>query len=125
MVAGRVGSVAVKAVIDTGGMHTLGNAALLQALSSRRLLSGPSRMSSVIDATENLQIGNVNVAPLIALGNAMVRNTIIICGDFEIFRVWGLDDEPALLIGMDVLGTLAEVAIDYRRRELQLLTRGS
>ena len=32
-------------------------------------------------------------------------------------------NEPALLIGMDVLGVLDTFILDYRRRELQLLTR--
>jgi hypothetical protein len=41
-------------------------------------------------------------------------------GDFHVFKVWSLLDEPALVIGMDVLGTLSEFSIDYPRREFQL-----
>jgi hypothetical protein len=32
-------------------------------------------------------------------------------------------DEPAILIGMDVIGVLDTFILDYRRRELQLLPR--
>ena len=40
--------------------------------------------------------------------------------DFEIFKYWHLTEEPAMLIGMDVLGLLDTLIIDYRRRELQV-----
>jgi clan AA aspartic protease (TIGR02281 family) len=125
LIDGRVGRVPVKAVIDTGGMHTLGNPALQRALAAERGPARHARAAGVVDATEALKIGEVSASPTIWLGHASIRNTTVTYGDFEIFRVWGLADEPALLIGMDVLGTLAEVAIDYRRRELQLRTRGS
>jgi len=125
MIEGRVGRVPVKAVIDTGGEHTLGNPALQRALASQRNRSDLALTTSVVDATDRLKYGEVGLSPTISLGDATIRNTVITYGDFDIFRVWGLEEEPALLIGMDVLGTLAEFAIDYRRRELQLLTRGS
>ncbi len=40
--------------------------------------------------------------------------------DFEIFKHWKMTEEPAMLIGMDVLGLLDTLIIDYRRRELQV-----
>lgn len=125
MIEGRVGRVPVKAVIDTGGMRTLGNPALQRALAAQRVHGDLAYTTGVIDATDRVRLGELALSPMITLGEATISNTNITYGDFEIFHVWGLDDEPALLIGMDVLGTLAEVAIDYRRRELQLLTRGS
>jgi predicted aspartyl protease len=125
MVEGHVGRVPVKAIIDTGGAHTLGNPALQRALATQRNRGEITLATSVVDANDHLKYAEIGVSPAISLGEATVRNTVITYGDFDIFRVWGLQEEPALLIGMDVLGTLAEVAIDYRRRELQLLTRGS
>jgi predicted aspartyl protease len=125
MIEGRVGRVPVKAVIDTGGAHTLGNSALQRAVAAQRTRGEIALTTSVVDATDRLKYGEISLSPTISLGDATIRNTVITYGDFDIFRVWGLEEEPALLIGMDVLGTLAEIAIDYRRRELQLLTRGS
>ncbi|MFO1402211.1 MAG: retropepsin-like aspartic protease [Steroidobacteraceae bacterium] len=125
LIAGHVGSVRVQAVIDTGGTRTLGNTALQRALATPQ---GPSALvptTSVVDATERLQLGEFAPAPDIKLGDATISHSRITYGDFDIFRAWGLVDQPAVLIGMDVLGTLAELSIDYRRRELQLLTRGS
>lgn len=125
MIEGRVGRVPVKAIIDTGGAHTLGNPALQRAVAAQHRRAEIKRTTSVIDATDQKRSAELSLSPTIKLGDATIRNTVITYGDFDIFRVWGLADEPAMLIGMDVLGTLAEFAIDYRRREVQMLTRGS
>jgi hypothetical protein len=38
----------------------------------------------------------------------------------QIFDYWKLNNEPTLLIGMDALGLLDTLIIDYRRHELQI-----
>jgi hypothetical protein len=40
-------------------------------------------------------------------------------GDLEVFRHWRLDAEPAILLGIDVLGTAAALMVDYRRHEVR------
>ncbi|MND01625.1 hypothetical protein D3C83_206920 [compost metagenome] len=63
--------------------------------------------------------------PPILLGDVLVRNVQITFVDLHIFKHWRLTDEPALLIGMDVLGVLDTLILDYRRREMQIrLVRG-
>jgi hypothetical protein len=62
---------------------------------------------------------NAGVPP-IELGGVTIRNTRLTFGDFFIFTEWGLGDEPAMLIGMDVWGVLDTLIIDYQRRELQV-----
>jgi len=42
-----------------------------------------------------------------------------------VFDVWQLTDEPALLIGMDMLGRLERFVVDYGREEFQLKLRKS
>jgi predicted aspartyl protease len=105
MIEGHVGHVPVKAIIDTGGMRTLGNPALQQALAAQRGHGELAYTTGVIDATDRVRLGELALSPMITLGDAIISNTNITYGDFEIFRVWGLDEQPALLIGMDVLGT--------------------
>ena len=43
--------------------------------------------------------------------------------DLHIMDHWQLNSKPALIIGMDVLGSLDTLVIDYRRNELQIKTR--
>jgi hypothetical protein len=42
----------------------------------------------------------------------------------HIFEHWHLTKEPAMLIGMDSLGLLDTLVIDYKRREMQVKTGG-
>ena len=58
--------------------------------------------------------------PSIVAGEMIVRNAQISFGDLYIFNHWQLSTKPALLIGMDVLGELDTLVIDYRRNELRI-----
>jgi hypothetical protein len=119
-----LGGVPVKAVIDTGGQATLGNEALRVALAEhRRRRDQEAVPDDVTGATLDVQVGNRVETPSLALGDVMVRNPAMTFADFAIFDHWKLKDEPAMLIGMDVLGLLDTLIIDYRRKELQVKLR--
>lgn len=122
VVDGIAGKVPVRAVIDTGGSRTLGNLALLKAMTKPRD-GRPGNQLDITDVTENSKNGNALFLPSVLLGDIEVANATIVCSDFDVFHAWRLDKRPALLIGMDVLGQLAEVSIDYRRKELRLRRR--
>lgn len=115
----RVGRVAAKAVIDTGAQRTLGNAALRDALA--RSAKDPQEPNTyVVGATPDVAPGLYLVAPPIKLSDVMISRVALTYGDFHVFQSWQMDDEPALLIGMDVLGRVDELVIDFRTRELLL-----
>jgi hypothetical protein len=119
----RVGGVRVKAIIDTGAERTLGNIALRKALS---IGMDPHKVSAMIDVegvTADIQSGYRVMAPAISLGNMNVAQVSIAFGDMHVFEVWGLTEVPALLIGMDVLGILDTLVIDYVRQEVQFKPR--
>jgi NADPH:quinone reductase-like Zn-dependent oxidoreductase len=44
----------------------------------------------------------------------------IVYGDFHIFKVWEMVDKPAMIIGMDVLGTVPALGIDFERQDVYL-----
>jgi predicted aspartyl protease len=115
-----IGGVPVKAIIDTGGQSTLGNEALRRALAERRRKYGISTPDEVTGATLDVQAGNRVATPSLALGEILVRNAAMTFADFAIFEHWKMTEEPAMLVGMDVLGLLDTLVIDYRRRELQV-----
>ena len=123
VVNAMVGRFPVRAVIDTGGSETIGNLPLLKVLTSDKRSMGNEAAMNVVDVTNTTQGGRVLLVPRIKLDIATITNAAIIAGDFEIFRIWQLDKHPALLIGMDVLGQLAELSIDYKRQELWILER--
>lgn len=120
MAQGRVGRVRVKAIIDTGAERTLGNLALRRALERAPRRPKEYVVTTVVGATPDLHEGTSQIAPVIRIGDTELRNLEVTFGDLHVFRIWDLEDEPALLIGMDLLGTVERLVIDYRRREIQL-----
>lgn len=120
-----IGGVPVKAIIDTGGETTLGNAALRTALAERRKHAAQDgKLDKVFGATLDMQVGTRLETPTLRLGKLLVRIPEMTFADFEIFKHWHMTEEPAMLIGMDVVGLFDELIIDYKRKELQVkLTR--
>ena len=121
VVDASMGGVPVKAIIDTGGQVTLGNQALRLALAERRgdgVQDG--KLDQVFGSTLDMQVGTRLETPALRLGTLLVRSPAMTFADFEIFKHWKMTEEPAMLIGMDVLGLLDTLIIDYRRRELQV-----
>lgn len=123
LVVGRVGQIRTRIVIDTGGTHTLGNRALYEALIHGNGIHGWEFATSVTDVIESSQAGTVRSVPPLRLGQSVVNNVNVTFGDFRVFHAWKLETEPALLLGMDVIGTLAELTIDYHRKQLEVMPR--
>jgi predicted aspartyl protease len=117
-----VGSVKTTAVIDTGAQVTVGNLALREALARRRGTSGDLQ-ETIVGITEDIQHATRVQIPAITAGSLLVRNVNIMFADLYIFDHWKLSSKPTILIGMDVLGVLDTLIIDYRRKELQIRTR--
>jgi predicted aspartyl protease len=113
----RVGRTRVTAIIDTGAERTLGNVALRDALKMRES-RGMVTLTSVYGATEEVESGEIARAPPITIDSLHISDVAIVYGDFHIFDVWGLKATPALIIGMDVLGTVASLSIDFKNKEI-------
>jgi predicted aspartyl protease len=118
-----LGGVRVTAIIDTGGQATLGNEALRLALAERRRKQQVMTPDDVTGATLDVQAGNRVSTPSLAMGEILVRNPAMTFADFAIFEHWKMTDAPAMLVGMDVLGLLDTLIIDYKRKELQVKLR--
>ena len=118
----KVGAVHANAIIDTGGQGTLANEAFRDAL-VRHLKAADIGADEVTGATMDVQRGDRVTTPPIELGGVTIRGAHFTAGDLHIFQHWKMTREPALLIGMDVLGRLDTLVIDYKRRELQVKLR--
>ena len=114
----RVGRVPVLAVVDTGAERTLGNIALRDALMAQRAPGATVQMTSVYGATEQVERGELRAAPQITIESLRITDVAIVYGDFHIFKVWALNDRPAMIIGMDVLGTVGSLSIDFKNHNI-------
>ena len=116
----RIGRrVKAKAVLDTGAERTLGNLALQNAINKGKKHREP--VSAVVHgATPDIADGDVQEVKLATIGDMTLTNLEVIFADFHVFKLWGLDQEPAMLIGMDMIGVLERLVIDYRRNEVSM-----
>lgn len=122
LVNGRVGAIPVKVIVDTGAERTMGNLKLRDAIleSSRR---AEELEATVHGATSDVDEGTYFDAPTISIGAARLHRLPVTFADLHVFELWGLAGEPALVVGMDVLGTLERFVVDYRRQEFQMKAR--
>jgi hypothetical protein len=116
-----VGRVRAKAIIDTGAPDSLANTALLDALKQH---AGADSGTDIQGVTLEVERGNRVRMPTMRLEGVKISGAVMTIGDVYIFQHWNMLDEPAIMLGMDVLGVLDQIIIDYRTRELHLLTRG-
>jgi hypothetical protein len=117
-VAARIANVDIQAIIDTGSERTIGNLALHDALYARRGSGAAPEVTAVYGATTDVVSGEIRRVPSIKLGSVSINHVTMVFGDFHIFEVWGMQAKPAVIIGMDVLGTVNAFGIDFRRSEL-------
>jgi predicted aspartyl protease len=113
MIPVLVGDVPVEAVIDTGAEETLGNAALREAL-LRRAARHPEH-AKIYGVTRQVSDGGISLSPWITLGPVVIQGVGIVYSDIPIFKIWHLDSRPALIIGMNVLGSVDALILDYPR----------
>jgi predicted aspartyl protease len=123
MFKANVGGVPVKAILDTGGQATIGNWSMRNAL--LRHTRGVAHPEKIIGVTTDEQDGESYSTPPIEFGRVRIQGARVTYGDMRIFDHWKMNDEPVVLIGMDAIGLLDTVIIDYRRQELQIRMRST
>ncbi len=117
-----VRGIRVQAIIDTGGQATVANPALLAALQAKHR-GEKLKPSLITGATDDVQAGQDTPMPPVTIGPVTIQGSYITVCDLDIFERWHMTREPAMLIGIDTLGLLDNLVIDYRRMELQVRTR--
>lgn len=124
MVPGVVRGLRVNILIDTGSDTSLANVALQEALRARMRDNedafGPPRAYT---AGQTVVLDRAMVVSQLSLGELELDNVAAYVGDFHIFALWGLLEEPTLLLGMDVLSQTRGIAIDYERARVFFLLR--
>lgn len=118
IVPARVGNVEVLAVLDTGASETLGNAALKQAL-LRDAAKNPTA-ARIYGVTRQVSNGGLSHSPTVYIGAAEIRNLGIVYSNIPIFRIWHLESRPALIIGMNALGVVDALVLDYPQSKVYL-----
>jgi predicted aspartyl protease len=110
----RVDGIRVAVIVDTGAQGSVGNEALFQRLRRSR----ESTVAEMTDINGVQRIGKVRMARSLELDRAKLSNFFLSFADSPTFAALGLDDEPALVLGMNELRLFERVAIDFPTRRV-------
>ena len=117
----KAGGFSLEAVIDTGSEISIGNLALRDKLMSRNLNKDWTiSTTGVTGKTVDLQLGLLRE---LHVGSITLRNIPIAFADVPPFKVFGLADKPALLLGTDVLQNFRKVSLDFAGRKVRFQLR--
>lgn len=103
----------VNVLVDTGAQGSIGNLALQRRLRGRD--AGTAAMTDINGVTVN---SNVRMARDIRIGQAQLNNVPIMFLDSPTFAALGIDDEPAMVLGMNELRLFRRVAMDFKERKV-------
>lgn len=110
-------------IIDTGAQVSVGNPVLLRKLLAHRRQRGPTEME-LRSVTGGMTIANAAILRSVRIGGVQLRDMPVAITDSEVFRRLGLDDKPALLLGMDVLRSFERVSVDFANRRIRFRLPG-
>jgi len=113
----RAAGLALDAVIDTGSEITIGNLALRDKLirgNRNKFITIP--VTGVTGATVNMQMAKIGE---LRLGSVILRDVPMAFADVPPFKLFGLSEEPALLLGTDILDTFRRISLDFRARKVR------
>ena len=118
----KAAGLTLNAVIDTGSEITIGNLALRDKLlrSSRSNKTWTVAATGVTGKTVDLQLGNIRT---LKIGSITLANVPVAFADVPPFRVFGLQDEPALLLGTDLLEAFRKISLDFAARKVRFQLR--
>jgi predicted aspartyl protease len=118
-----VGEQRVSAVIDTGSEVTLGNMALRRRLLGNRPPREGAAKIILISVTGQTLEAEAAMLPRIRIGGVYLDNVVVAFADAPPFRLFGLDRQPALFLGSDLLKSFRRVSLDFRNRKVRFSLR--
>ena len=121
LTAVHAGNVSLDAIIDTGSEVTIGNLALRQKLLGRRgTRFWTVQATGVTGVSVPLQMA---VVSHLQLGPITLQDVPIAFADVPPFKMFGLGDQPALMLGTDLLETFRRISLDFRARKVRFQLR--
>ena len=110
----------VQAIVDTGAQVTLINPALAAAAEARPFQSRSASTGDMLvqSPTGRAALAQAMIVSSVHFDELVLDRLAVLMGDFHIFRLLGLADTPAMLMGVDVLGAFERVVIELKRGEI-------
>ena len=114
----------LQAFLDSGSTITVGNRALLAAAKRSNAIVLSAADINLDSVTGQVLEGRPATLKSLTLGNMILSNVPLVIGSVHTFKYWGVDDQPTILIGSDILQQFETVALDFRRGEVRFRVSG-
>lgn len=118
----KVSRIAAQVLLDTGSDITVGNEALRDSLRARGKL-GKTITIKMLVITGEVITAEYGVVDDVTLPGVRLNHMPMAFATIEPFRALGLEQQPALLLGMDALRVFSKVSVDFRNRSVRFVAR--
>lgn len=119
-IAVRTNGVHGRAIIDTGAETTIINRAMAAAGARASFLTDGSREKMISSPSGRSAPATVMSLSNLEFAGVGLQQVPVLVGDYHVFDIWGVREQPSMLMGVDILGLFRTVSIDLRRAELVL-----
>ena len=118
LIEAAVAGAPVMAFIDTGSTTTVGNMALMRRAVREHSVTSDWADIQLLSLTGQTLEGRLAALKTLSLGKINIRNVPVVFGPIHTFEYWNLVDQPAILIGIDILNAFESVALDFTRGQV-------
>lgn len=116
----EVNGMRVNIMLDTGSRYSVGNLALRDKLVAKK--RAPEMLTAVLTSvTGGTLTGQIGQIQSVRLGRVNLVRVPVIFADASPFAELGLQDKPALMLGISALRIFDRVAIDFGRGKVDFL----
>jgi len=119
----EIGGMVVHGLVDTGAERSMFNPILLRALQDRGKPASLVGKIEVVNLAGETRMGEVFLLPRVKIGPVSVTGLPATLVDAHAYKALGLENEPAFILGMDVLGLSDGFALDFGTGSLHLRMR--
>ncbi|QGP79648.1 retroviral-like aspartic protease family protein [Sphingobium sp. CAP-1] len=116
----EVNGMRVNIMLDTGTNFSIGNLALRDRLIAKKRAPAMQE-ASLISVTGGTLTGQVGRIRSVRMGRVNLIEVPVLFADASPFRELGMEDKPALLLGISALRIFDRVAIDFGRGKVDFL----
>jgi len=114
----------VAVIVDTGSQVTIANLALQKLLTKKGHTLLPETVT-IESVTGEQMSANITRVAQVELGGVSLTDLSVAFADAHIFRQLGLDDRPALLLGMNAMKAFDRISIDFAAKKVRFVLPGT
>ncbi|MGH7025038.1 MAG: aspartyl protease family protein [Caulobacteraceae bacterium] len=106
------------ALIDSGADNTIGNMAL-RAKALTRDRGSAWKLTPIISSTGQQIMAEMADLPDLRVGDLTLSSWPVAFANLHTFEMWNMIEDPAILLGVDILSRFESVCLDFARAEVR------